>query len=106
MPSSAGSLVVICCCSFWPLPGDPKGVLLKHSAVVATVAGLVAFLEGVVAEKFGVGDVTLSYLPLAHILDRWGNSADCHRHIHELMSVKNVGLPNCNMQFIEFNFET
>eukprot|EP00878_Enallax_costatus_P003626 GHUV01003840.1.p1 GENE.GHUV01003840.1~~GHUV01003840.1.p1 ORF type:complete len:345 (+),score=105.28 GHUV01003840.1:110-1144(+) len=50
--------------------GDPKGVLLKHSAVVATVASLVAWLHDVVEEKFGVGDTTLSYLPLAHIFDR------------------------------------
>lgn len=52
------------------LVGDPKGVLLKHSAVVATVASLVAFLEDVADEHIGVGDVTLSYLPLAHIFDR------------------------------------
>lgn len=49
--------------------GDPKGVLLKHSAIIATVTSLQAFLE---SGKFhlGPGDSTLSYLPLAHIFDR------------------------------------
>jgi hypothetical protein len=50
-------------------PGDPKGVLLKHSAICATVTSLKQFLE---AGNFhlGPGDSTLSYLPLAHIFDR------------------------------------
>ncbi|WIA35224.1 hypothetical protein OEZ86_003686 [Tetradesmus obliquus] len=50
--------------------GDPKGVLLKHSAVVATVASLISFLKEVAGEAIGVGDSLLSYLPLAHIFDR------------------------------------
>ncbi|KAK9828036.1 hypothetical protein WJX81_003948 [Elliptochloris bilobata] len=53
--------------------GDPKGVMLKHSAVVAVVAGILAFLNQV-APTFGANlsekDVMLSYLPLAHIFDR------------------------------------
>jgi long-chain acyl-CoA synthetase len=52
--------------------GDPKGVLLKHSAVVATVASLISFLKEVADEAIGVGDSLLSYLPLAHIFDRCG----------------------------------
>eukprot|EP00882_Tetradesmus_deserticola_P024140 GHRQ01026369.1.p1 GENE.GHRQ01026369.1~~GHRQ01026369.1.p1 ORF type:complete len:303 (+),score=103.57 GHRQ01026369.1:204-1112(+) len=52
--------------------GDPKGVLLKHSAVVATVASLISFLREVADKAIGVGDSLLSYLPLAHIFDRWG----------------------------------
>lgn len=50
--------------------GDPKGVLLKHSAVVATVNSLIAFLNDVAEASVGVGDTLLSYLPLAHIFDR------------------------------------
>jgi long-chain acyl-CoA synthetase len=50
--------------------GDPKGVLLKHSAVVATVSSLISFLKEVADEAIGVGDSLLSYLPLAHIFDR------------------------------------
>eukprot|EP00775_Hariotina_reticulata_P012350 gene12350-12484_t len=50
--------------------GDPKGVLLKHSAVVATVNSLVSFLKEVTDASVGVGDSMLSYLPLAHIFDR------------------------------------
>jgi hypothetical protein len=52
------------------LPGDPKGVLLKHSAVVATVNSLISFLDCVPEASMGVGDSMLSYLPLAHIFDR------------------------------------
>jgi len=52
--------------------GDPKGVLLKHSAVVATVASLTSFMDSAPVESItlGPGDVVLSYLPLAHIFDR------------------------------------
>jgi len=52
--------------------GDPKGVLLKHSAVVASVASLTSYLEAAPAHNltYGPGDVILSYLPLAHIFDR------------------------------------
>lgn len=49
--------------------GDPKGVMTKHSAVVATVCGLYNWCE-----KSGISlltnDVFISYLPLAHIFDR------------------------------------
>jgi long-chain acyl-CoA synthetase len=49
--------------------GDPKGVLLTHSALCYTIAGLDAFLDQV-GEKLHEEDVMLSYLPLAHIFDR------------------------------------
>merc|ERR1712078_220702 len=49
--------------------GDPKGVLLKHSAVMATVRGLLDYMEGL-STQVGADDVFLSYLPLAHIFDR------------------------------------
>ena len=59
-------------CNFCGVSGDPKGVLLKHSAVVATVASLTSFMDSAPVEsiKLGPGDVVLSYLPLAHIFDR------------------------------------
>ncbi|GIL47165.1 hypothetical protein Vafri_4048, partial [Volvox africanus] len=49
--------------------GEPKGVQLPHSAVVAAVASLAAALEHY-DEPVGPGDSMLSYLPLAHIFDR------------------------------------
>lgn len=45
--------------------GTPKGVPLKHSNVVASVAGV-----SVITKPFiGPGDGVLTYLPLAHILE-------------------------------------
>jgi long-chain acyl-CoA synthetase len=49
--------------------GDPKGVMLKHSAVVCTLRGLTDYLEGMDWE-LSEEDLFLSYLPLAHIFDR------------------------------------
>ena len=49
--------------------GDPKGVMLKHSAVICTVRGLTDYLEGMDWE-LSEEDVFMSYLPLAHIFDR------------------------------------
>lgn len=49
--------------------GDPKGVLLKHSAVVAAVSNVVNYCKEW-GTTFGPGDSMLSYLPLAHIFDR------------------------------------
>ncbi|GLC68457.1 hypothetical protein PLESTF_000693600 [Pleodorina starrii] len=49
--------------------GDPKGVQLTHSAVVAAVASLAGALQHY-NEWVGPGDSMLSYLPLAHIFDR------------------------------------
>ena len=59
------------------VPGTPKGVLLKHAAVVASVASLTSYLEAAPAQNlsYGPGDVILSYLPLAHIFDRCGGEA-------------------------------
>ena len=44
---------------------------LSHRAVLATIAGLMGMLDHV-NEKMGSDDVYLSFLPLAHIFDRWG----------------------------------
>lgn len=45
--------------------GVPKGVPIKHKAVVAAIAGL----DVVVHEFVNPGDCLLTYLPLAHILE-------------------------------------
>ena len=53
----------------WLCTGKPKGVMLTHAAMVSEVASITTFLqEGEIA--CGEGDSILSYLTLAHILDR------------------------------------
>ena len=47
--------------------------MISHGAMLATVAGQLAFFDAVSApygEAFTLEDVMLSYLPLAHIFDR------------------------------------
>ncbi|XP_020521315.1 long chain acyl-CoA synthetase 1 isoform X2 [Amborella trichopoda] len=49
--------------------GEPKGVVLTHESLVMYIAGLDIFMEQF-EDKMTVDDVYLSFLPLAHILDR------------------------------------
>ncbi|KAL9269309.1 Long chain acyl-CoA synthetase 1-like protein [Drosera capensis] len=49
--------------------GDPKGVVLTHENIAMTIRGLDLFMEQF-EDKMTVEDVFLSFLPLAHILDR------------------------------------
>ncbi|CAM8927464.1 unnamed protein product [Rhodiola kirilowii] len=49
--------------------GDPKGVVITHESAVASVRGVDIFLEQF-EDKMTDNDVYLSFLPLAHILDR------------------------------------
>ncbi|KAK7337547.1 hypothetical protein VNO77_18128 [Canavalia gladiata] len=49
--------------------GDPKGVVLTHENITAFVRGMDLFMEQF-EEKMTVEDVYLSFLPLAHSLDR------------------------------------
>ncbi|KAK6941115.1 AMP-dependent synthetase/ligase, partial [Dillenia turbinata] len=49
--------------------GDPKGVLLTHENVAMYVRGVDLFMEQF-EDKMTTDDVYLSFLPLAHILDR------------------------------------
>ncbi|KAI4329808.1 hypothetical protein MLD38_028153 [Melastoma candidum] len=49
--------------------GDPKGVVLTHDNLAAFVRGIDLFLEQF-EDKMTVNDVYLSFLPLAHVLDR------------------------------------
>jgi long-chain acyl-CoA synthetase len=45
--------------------GDPKGVTIKHKAVVAAMAGV----QSIVAPYIGPSDALLTYLPQSHILE-------------------------------------
>eukprot|EP01018_Ginkgo_biloba_P025310 Gb_09946 [translate_table: standard] len=49
--------------------GEPKGVILTHETLALTIAGIDFFLEKFQV-KMNCNDVFLSFLPLAHILDR------------------------------------
>ncbi|KAF7818112.1 long chain acyl-CoA synthetase 1 [Senna tora] len=49
--------------------GDPKGVVLTHENIAGFVRGMDLFMEQL-EDKMTVEDVYLSFLPLAHILDR------------------------------------
>ncbi|XP_027934376.1 long chain acyl-CoA synthetase 1-like [Vigna unguiculata] len=49
--------------------GDPKGVVLTYENAMALVRGMDIFMEQF-EDKMTVNDVYLSFLPLAHILDR------------------------------------
>ncbi|KAF3436566.1 hypothetical protein FNV43_RR23658 [Rhamnella rubrinervis] len=49
--------------------GNPKGVVLTHETIAFSVRGIDLFLEQF-EDKMTVDDVYLSFLPLAHILDR------------------------------------
>ena len=64
-----------------------QGVMLTHYNILSVVAGQLAAINQVATrygEKFNKDDVMLSYLPLAHIFDRWvwlicGDSVLCYR---------------------------
>ncbi|GFZ19326.1 AMP-dependent synthetase and ligase family protein [Actinidia rufa] len=49
--------------------GDPKGVILTHENAATNISGLDLFLEHF-EDKMTMDDVYISFLPLAHILDR------------------------------------
>ncbi|KAM7274712.1 hypothetical protein ACFE04_016578 [Oxalis oulophora] len=49
--------------------GDPKGVILTHESITNFVRGVDFFMDQF-EDKMTVDDVYLSFLPLAHILDR------------------------------------
>eukprot|EP01091_Cochliopodium_minus_P014737 TRINITY_DN5050_c0_g2_i1.p1 TRINITY_DN5050_c0_g2~~TRINITY_DN5050_c0_g2_i1.p1 ORF type:complete len:710 (+),score=226.12 TRINITY_DN5050_c0_g2_i1:1-2130(+) len=50
--------------------GDPKGVMLNHSNIIATISSVLLTLEIPGSGPIGTNDVYLSYLPLAHIFER------------------------------------
>ncbi|KAJ8748643.1 hypothetical protein K2173_008088 [Erythroxylum novogranatense] len=49
--------------------GDPKGVVLTHETVATFIRGIDLFMEQF-EDKMTSSDVYLSFLPLAHVLDR------------------------------------
>jgi long-subunit acyl-CoA synthetase (AMP-forming) len=52
-----------------------QGVMLTHANLLAVVAGQLGAINqvgGRYGQKFTQDDVMISYLPLAHIFDRWG----------------------------------
>jgi len=53
--------------------GEPKGVVLSHGNFMAEFDALEPCIEG------GVGDITISFLPLSHILQR---VVDLFSHLH------------------------
>lgn len=73
-PPKAEEFCTICYTS--GTTGDPKGVILTHANFIADIAG--AFVNGI---KTVSTDVHISYLPLAHVLERvvvnalWVNGA-------------------------------
>ena len=50
--------------------GDPKGVMIKHSNVLAEISAAKTYTFKVAGVNLGEDDSFLSYLPLAHIFDR------------------------------------
>lgn len=49
--------------------GNPKGVMLKHRTILASVSSTYLFFNKW-ENKFGSGDTYLSYLPLSHIFEQ------------------------------------
>ncbi|KAH8590535.1 hypothetical protein B0O99DRAFT_304515 [Bisporella sp. PMI_857] len=82
--------------------GPPKGVPLKHKAVVAAVAGV----STIVHPYLGPGDCLLTYLPLAHILEfvfenaclYWGGTMGYGNP----KTLSDASVKNCNGDIREF----
>ncbi|KAL8094454.1 long chain acyl-CoA synthetase 1-like [Apium graveolens] len=58
--------------------GEPKGVILTHENISTYIRGIDIFLEQF-EDKMTVDDVYISFLPLAHILDRMIEEFFFHR---------------------------
>ncbi|KAM3265527.1 long chain acyl-CoA synthetase 1 [Capsicum annuum] len=58
--------------------GEPKGVILTHENMTASITGVDHFMEEF-EDKMTVDDVYISFLPLAHILDRMIEEFFFHR---------------------------
>lgn len=82
--------------------GTPKGVPLKHSNVVAAVAGVTVIVEPFV----GPGDGLLTYLPLAHILEFVFENASLHwgstMGYGNPKTLSDASVRNCNGDIREF----
>ena len=55
--------------TFWCFIGKPKGVILSHENVVACASACVQQL-GIDGHAPNKSDVMISYLPMAHMLER------------------------------------
>ncbi|KAL9013581.1 MAG: hypothetical protein Q9173_001744 [Seirophora scorigena] len=64
-PTPPGSEDLCCIMYTSGSTGPPKGVPIKHKAVLASIAGLTT----IIGPYLGPGDGMLTYLPLAHILE-------------------------------------
>lgn len=82
--------------------GTPKGVPLKHSNVVAAVAGVTVVVEPFI----GPGDSLLTYLPLAHILEFVFENASLHwgstMGYGNPKTLSDASVRNCNGDIREF----
>lgn len=90
------SLLSVSCC----LPvGQPKGVLLTHKALIASVATVAVYLREYANVKVGPGHTFLSFLPLAHIFDRcvcFLSSEQCLLHIVDGLGMAWAPLTCCS----------
>uniref|UniRef100_A0A673AX16 Arachidonate--CoA ligase n=1 Tax=Sphaeramia orbicularis TaxID=375764 RepID=A0A673AX16_9TELE len=69
-----GTAVVSLCCSghccnvLFILPGKPKGAMITHGNIASNTSSVIKILE--VCLHFHLLDVSISYLPLAHMFER------------------------------------
>lgn len=76
-PRPAQAAVVLTGCGLAvPYAGDPKGVMITHANLVCAIAGCNQYLESF-NETLGENDSYLSFLPLAHVFDRCGQTREC-----------------------------
>ncbi|KAL8867561.1 MAG: hypothetical protein Q9174_005584, partial [Haloplaca sp. 1 TL-2023] len=82
--------------------GAPKGVLLKHSNVVAAVTGA----DTMVGKYLGPGDKLITYLPLAHIFEFMFENASifwgCTMGYGNAKTLTDTSVRNCKGDIREF----
>ncbi|KAL8945916.1 MAG: hypothetical protein Q9183_007982, partial [Haloplaca sp. 2 TL-2023] len=82
--------------------GAPKGVLLKHSNVVAAVTGA----DTMVGKYLGPGDKLITYLPLAHIFEFMFENASifwgCTMGYGNPKTLTDTSVRNCKGDIREF----
>ncbi|XP_053168201.1 long-chain-fatty-acid--CoA ligase 5 [Hemicordylus capensis] len=66
VPPKPEDLSIVCFTS--GTTGNPKGAMLTHECVVANAAAFIKSLE--TTTPFGASDISISYLPLAHMFER------------------------------------